>query len=267
MYFADYHVHSHFSGDSEMIMEHAVMRAVALGLNEIAFTDHVDYNYPDPSFFAIDYEQYQQALGDLQRRFRADIRIVFGVEIGFQPHVQTEIETLVASNPFDFVILSTHMADRLDFYTGDFFDGRDKKERYRRYFECLLEAVENYQNFDVYGHLDVIERYGTYPDRSLNPADYQDVIDLILQKIIAAGNGIEVNTSGLRYGLGHMHPSIDILKRYQALGGEILTIGSDAHSIEVLAYQLQAARELLSTLNFKYLCRYTMRKADFVKLW
>ena len=73
MYFSDYHVHSHFSGDCEMIMEEAILKAIALGLNEIAFTDHVDYDYPDLSFCAINYDAYEKMLYGLQRRYHTRI--------------------------------------------------------------------------------------------------------------------------------------------------------------------------------------------------
>ncbi len=40
---ADYHVHTAFSDDSDYPMEQVVRDAIALGLEELCFTDHVDY--------------------------------------------------------------------------------------------------------------------------------------------------------------------------------------------------------------------------------
>ena len=48
------------------------------------------------------------------------------------------------------------------------------------------------------------------------------------------GKGIELNTGGFKYGLGHPNPCEDIIKRYKELGGEIITLGSDAHKCESL---------------------------------
>ncbi len=39
----DYHLHSRFSPDSEMAMETVCRQAVAMGIGEICFTDHVDF--------------------------------------------------------------------------------------------------------------------------------------------------------------------------------------------------------------------------------
>lgn len=41
--FADYHVHTEFSDDSVYLMEQVVRDAIAGGMDEICFTDHVDY--------------------------------------------------------------------------------------------------------------------------------------------------------------------------------------------------------------------------------
>ena len=41
--FADYHTHTEFSDDSDYPMEQAVEDAIAMGMDEICFTDHVDY--------------------------------------------------------------------------------------------------------------------------------------------------------------------------------------------------------------------------------
>ena len=40
---ADYHVHTEFSDDSEYQMEQVVRDSIVMGLDEICFTDHVDY--------------------------------------------------------------------------------------------------------------------------------------------------------------------------------------------------------------------------------
>lgn len=40
---ADYHVHTEYSDDSVYPTESVVTDAIGLGLNEICFTDHVDY--------------------------------------------------------------------------------------------------------------------------------------------------------------------------------------------------------------------------------
>ncbi len=44
----DYHVHSHFSGDCKELMEDTVVEAIKKNALQICFTDHIDYDYPEP---------------------------------------------------------------------------------------------------------------------------------------------------------------------------------------------------------------------------
>lgn len=266
-FYADYHVHTSFSGDCNAPMEKMIKKAIRLGLKEIAFTDHVDFDYPDPSFEAIDYDVYIEEFSRLKKQYQGRINLVLGVEVGYQPHVRDNIEKVLRHYPFDFVICSTHMADRLDFYTGDFFKAKRQDEAYRRYFENVLEAVQQFNNYDVYGHLDFIVRYGDFPEKTLCYADYKDIIDEILKKIIANGSGIEINTSGYRYKLNQLHPQAAIVKRYFELGGEIITIGSDAHQTEDLCSHFTTAYQLLKELNITHIATFKNRQVHFVKIF
>ncbi len=46
----NYHMHSQYSIDGEMSIEEACEKAIELGLKEIAFTDHLDIDWPDPNY-------------------------------------------------------------------------------------------------------------------------------------------------------------------------------------------------------------------------
>lgn len=263
-FFADYHVHSDFSGDGEAPMEIMIETALEKGLKELVFTDHVDYDYADPVFEMIDFDNYVDYFSQLREKYQGKIKLLLGVEVGFQPHVQDKIEKFVTSYPFDFIILSTHMADRMDFYTGEFFAQKEQKTAYLRYFENVLESVKSFNKYDVYGHLDFIVRYGNFAVKKLSYFDYRDIIDEILKNIIQSGHGIELNTSGYRYGLDQMHPQFEILKRYRDLGGEIITVGSDAHRQRDICAYFAEAYEMLETVGFKQLAVYKERKLSFI---
>jgi histidinol-phosphatase (PHP family) len=237
-----------------------------MGLRQLVFTDHVDYDYADPGFENIDYDEYTRIFTHLKEKYQAKIELLMGVEIGFQPQVQARIESFLPQYPFDFVICSTHMADRLDFYTGEFFDGKEQSFAYLRYFENVLTSIQNFNNYDVYGHLDVIVRYGDYAHKLLSYHDYSDIIDAILKAIISSGHGIELNTSGYRYGLNQFHPQAEVIRRYKQLGGETITIGSDAHTAADLGSHFQAAYRLLRELGFSQIASFKQRKLSFEKL-
>ncbi len=265
-FLSDYHVHTSYSGDSEAPMESMVEQAIKLRLSALALTDHVDYDYADPAFELIDYDEYSQVFQNLKERYASRLKLLLGVEIGFQPHVQDKVNHLLSTYDFDFVICSTHTADRMDLYTGAFFEGKDSKAAYYRYFENVLESVRQLDNFDVYGHLDFIVRYGNYKQKILHYLDFSDILDNILRSLIHRGKGIEINTSGYRYQLNQMHPQQDIIRRYRQLGGEIITVGSDAHQPQDLCSHFAEAYELLKKAGFKYLSSYDKRQVKFDKI-
>lgn len=266
LFFADYHTHTAYSGDSEAPMSAMAQQAADMRLKQLVFTDHVDYDYADPNFEMIDFAAYKQEFDELKARFRDKIDLLMGVEIGYQPHIQERIKKLLKSYPFEFVICSTHMADNLDFYTGAFFEGKTPQTAYERYFLNVLQGIGHMDDFDVYGHLDFIVRYGDYPVKQLHYRDYSDMLDEILRRLIYLGKGLEVNTSGFRYGLEQLHPQKEILKRYRQLGGEIVTVGSDAHFPEDICCRFQYAYQTLVDLGYKYLTIFKQRQPEFIKI-
>lgn len=267
MFYADYHVHTSFSGDSNAPMEDIVRHAIKIGLKEIALTDHVDPDYPTPEEdFLIDYDEYLVKFSEVKEKYKNHINIILGVEIGMQTHIRDEIKQFIDKYPFDFIIGSTHVADRLDFHNGDFFRGKEQNNAYLRYFEALLENIKLYDEFDVCGHLDFIIRYGGYELKKLSYEDYSDIIDSILKTLIEKGQGIEINTSGYRYNLEQTHPQLSILNRYKKLGGEIVTVGSDAHFSEHICSHFTEAYEMLKSAGFDKITLYEKRKPRFFRI-
>lgn len=263
----DCHVHSNFSGDSKMPAETACEAALQQGLKGIAFTDHLDYDYPNfDDTFNIDFEQYSQFMDALKAQYSEKLKVLKGIEVGIQPHVIEATEKVVESFSFDFVIASVHIIDKQDPYVGDYFIGKTKEQAYRRYLEEILFSVSNYTNFDIVGHIGYVRRYGDFSDRSLRHSDYSDILDEILRTVITLGKGIEVNTSGYRSGLGSPMPDFDIVNRYRELGGEIICLGSDAHYVEHVGHSFDIAKELLIQSGFRYVTHFENRKPVFEKI-
>ena len=123
-----------------------------------------------------------------------------------------------------------------------------------------------FDDVDVYGHIDYVVRYGPNKDKYYSYEDYSDVIDTALSMCIEHGVGIELNTGGLAYGLKHPNPREDVIKRYRELGGEIITVGADAHKPERIAYEFSKAGEILKQCGFKYYTVFKDRKPEFIKL-
>lgn len=265
---ADYHVHSAFSSDSETPMEDMIEQAISLGMTRICFTDHMDYDYPEiyQMTFQFDVEAYYRKLSMLSEKYRDDIQVLMGIELGIMPHLADRYQTLLASYPFDFVIASTHLIDGVDPYYPDFWNCCTPKEGLMRYFNATLENILRFQNFDVYGHLDYIGRYAPDKGACFCMDDFSEIIDKILTILISSGKGIEVNTAGYKYGMNHPNPHEDILRRYFALGGNILTIGSDAHKPEHLAYDFTRVYSILKELELSTYTVFEQRKPIHVPL-
>lgn len=263
---ADVHMHCVFSNDSETRPEDMVESAIAKGLSVICFTDHYDKDNLDWGDEAIfDVESYFQKMIELQEEYRDQIDIRIGAEIGMQPYLAEYYQDFMAQHPFDFVIGSVHSVLEHD-VALDFFQKHSDPEGYKIYFEEMLQDVQKIKSYDVLGHLDYIVRYSNQGSKGFDLNDYMDIIEEILKQVIAHGKGIEMNMSGLKYGLGAPHPQPEIIKRYRELGGEIITVGADGHIPEHIAYDYHLADDILKSCGFKYYTEFKGRKPLFVKI-
>lgn len=274
MILADFHTHTNFSTDSQSSPESMIERAIALGLKTYCITDHMDYRYPkaEEGTFIFQPLEYIKKLEELKFRYQSQIELLLGIELGLRNEpeqkeaVKNYYDSLLARYPFDFVIGSTHVLTNTDPYYKEFWSDRSTKDGIFAYFKSITENANYYQGFQVYGHLDYIVRYIPDAKKDYEYSDYQDAIEECLKTLIEQGIGIECNTSGFKYKLGHPHPKAELLKRYLELGGEILTIGSDSHKPEHIAYDFKVAEEYLRNLGFRYYTVYRDRKPTFLKL-
>ena len=267
----DFHVHSSFSEDSDASMQSMIERAVSSNMTHLCFTEHMDMDFPiskefPEGSFVVDTESYYRTFQSLKIQYSNQIRLLFGIELGLQPHLTAKHTAYIASYPFDFVIGSSHICHGKDPYDSDFYQNRTEDEAYYEYFVSILENIKAFSDFDVYGHLDYVVRYGPNADLHYSYTKYQDLFDSILSMLIEKGKGIEINTGGLKYGLKDLHPCHDILKRYKELGGEIITIGSDAHAPNRIQADFDRAKTALSDCGFSYYTIFEQRKPEFIKL-
>ncbi|HKM04643.1 MAG TPA: histidinol-phosphatase HisJ family protein [Lachnospiraceae bacterium] len=267
----DYHLHSSFSGDSETPMEDMIQKAISIGLKTICFTEHMDMDYPLPTSdssvsFEVNTDSYLYDLLKYKEKYSNIIQLYFGIELGLQPHIAKQNEAYAKSYDFDFILGSSHISNKRDPYYSSFFEGRSEESAYREYFLSIIDNIKNYSYFDVYGHLDYVIRYGPNTNKNYSYQKYADLFDEILKLLIQSGKGIEVNTAGLKYGLGQVHPSSDVIKRYKELGGDIITIGSDGHKTEHIAYKFSEVPDLLKSCGFHYYTIFKKRTPEFIKI-
>ena len=262
---ADYHLHSEFSDDSRELMEDQIKQGIAIGLDEMCFTDHVDYgikrDWDDPLGIEwrdgdndqgekdpvanVNYPEYFDTLFCLQVQYENEISVKAGLEFGIQSHTVTQFQRLYDKykHKLDFILFSMHQVEDKEFWTGEFQEGRTQDEYNRKYYEEILKTMQMYKDYSVLAHLDMIVRYdknGVYPFEKV-----KDIIAAILEQAIRDDKGIEINTSSWKYGLSDTQPSRAILRLYKDLGGKILTVGSDAHKKEFLGSHFDDAFAIL----------------------
>ena len=285
---ADYHLHTEFSDDSRELMENQIERAIELGLDEICFTDHVDYGIKKDwsegdikyrhgagistpveqlaPFANVDYPAYFEKLHRMKKIYSDRICIKQGLEFGVQTGTIEKFENLFAryETELDFVLLSIHQLDNMELWTQDYQKKHTRKEYNELYYRELYNVMQQYKHYSVLAHLDLIVRYdrqGRYPFKLV-----EDQVAEILKLAIRDGKGIEINTSSWHYGLDDTMPSGDLLRLYHDLGGKIITIGSDGHTTEYVGDHYDDAAEILKSIGFKEIATFEKMQPIFHKL-
>ena len=259
MILADYHVHTHHSGDCTAPMEDQVRAALERGLKYLCFTEHFDMDWPYRStpdlpegFFDLDLSAYREEFLSLKEKYRDRIRLSMGLELGLQPHLGRELSSYMNENPgFDFVIGSVHVSRGMDPYYPVFFEGVTEEEAYRRYFEDARRSLEAFHSFDTCGHLDYVVRYGPSKDRYYRYEDYKDLIDPILEILVTHGICLEINTANLTKGCRNPSPAPAVIRRFKEMGGCGVTVGSDAHIPESVGARFDEAAAILKEAGFR----------------
>ena len=263
----NFHFHCRCSFDAEHPLTEMCAAASGAGLRHLCLTDHCDlvdeYGKPDDGWsWAAEDRELAEARGafpslDLRR----------GIELGQAILRPRAAERVLAEPGIDFVLGSMHNARTgEDFYWVESADRRACLELMEGYL-LDLRALAETDFFDALAHL-------TYPIRYLrcrNGAEvdfreFSDLIREILRKLVHRGKALELNTSGWRQGVGAPLPDRWILELYRDLGGELITIGTDAHVPEDMAADLDRGGALLEALGFRYVTLYRERKPEMIKL-
>jgi histidinol-phosphatase (PHP family) len=247
---ADMHLHSSTSADSREDIETMCRSALAKGMDTVAFTEHHDAYSEE---FSLNIAEHEAAINRARAAF-AQLTILKGIEVGYAPETALQAAADVEALKPDYVLLSVHAVDGVDPYFGElFFMGRTREEGLRAYLDTILEAIWAMPDWDALAHIGYAARYAP-PGVAAKPlvyADAPDKIDAILKKLIQMDRALEVNTSETAKGLPPI-PGEDILRRYFALGGRALVVGSDAHAADNVAYGFSPVRDLLGAIGFTH---------------
>lgn len=257
--FIDYHTHTTFSCDARNTLDEMCGWAIGIGLQEVAFTEHADFEPADNCAGYFRPAAYFQAIEAARRRYGDRLTIRAGVEVGEPHRYLDETAELLDAYPFDFVLGSLHWVDGYPGFSSQFFDGRPVEAAWRSYFEELVRMCEA-GDFDVLAHLDLPKRHGVPRNSAFDPEPYADLIRTALQNLIERGKGIEINCSGLRYPMREPLPGPTVVRWYRELGGEILTVGTDAHATSHLGQGIGYALDIAWEAGFEAITLFQERR-------
>lgn len=256
----DTHTHSTHSPDSRMSLSQGIEEAIRVGLAGIIFTDHYDIDVPEGVMpFDFDPIKRGEEIDSLTAANR--LEVLKGIELGLQPGSLEKIASFASMYEFDTIIASVHFVRGIDPYSGDFYSGLGYKEAYSAYLEEIFYCITRYGDFDILGHFDYIARYAPYDVRSITLKEFGDYLEEILRYLAQNGKSLEINTNSYRERNGST-PILDpnILRRFRELGGEFLSIGSDAHDKERVGENFNSYLGMAVECGFNYMTHYKARK-------
>ncbi len=252
----DTHTHTNrFSSDSKLEIEVLVDRIAALGFDGVVVTDHYEPDYPDPRFSTVfDIPEYLDSLRAADRSSRGGPKVLRGLEFGFLPFHGPRLDEVARTGAFDHIISSVHMLDGLDpYFSREVYDA-GRKAVYGGVLERMADMLRITDSFDVLGHYDYFSRYAPWSDRKMLYRDAPDAFDEVLRLCAGTGRALELNTrTGYRMideGATDFLPDPEILRRYRELGGELVSVGSDAHQAETVGRVFPEYLEFLRNLGF-----------------
>ena len=108
----------------------------------------------------------------------------------------------------------------------------------------------------------MFEQTGKRPDMRVFFEEFRQLFKVVIER----GKGIELNLSGLARKSGAPMPEEELLKLYRQCGGEIITIGSDAHVADQVGTISRAGQEMLKAAGFSYVTWFENRIPHFEKL-
>jgi len=275
----DCHTHSTNSFDGSSPAEKMVKTAITKNYAAYALTDHCEVNrwfsaehYGCPEGHHDDYgygAAFERSMMEnvlLKEKYAGKLNFICGVELGQANFDYGLAESAVSDKRLDFIIGSLHQVrDKEDFFFLD-YEKEDVNALLTAYYTDMYELCK-WNKFDILGHL-------TYPLRyiegdkgiAVDMSPYEGIIRECFKTLIENGKGIEINTSGLRQTYGKTFPDLHYVKMFRDMGGELLSLGSDAHCTEDLGKGIAEGAEIALAAGFKRLCYFKERKPYFIEI-
>ena len=269
--YCDFHTHTYFSFDGELdsTPEALCRRALEAGISDICITDHCDIDCESEGLYPA--YRHEEAFAEMLRakeKFRGRVNLCLGIELGNPHHAPDEAAKVLAAHPYEFVIGSLHnlkdMPDfcmfRYEMMTPEWID--------RLFSKALDEQMElcRFPGIHTLGHSTYMHRYLTVAGIKFDFAPYRDRFVALFEELIRRDVALEVNVSTLWKGYGFAMPDREVLQLYKSFGGELVTIGSDAHAPENVGNCISDGSRLLRECGFDKIVAYKGGKQFFVPI-
>jgi histidinol-phosphatase (PHP family) len=258
----DYHVHSDFSVDCAIPMRASCEAAIAAGVTEIAFTDHLDHEPADPGCGYYRVEDYLREVAAVKAEYAGRLVVLAGVEIDFNERIAPQVQTFVEryGGEYDIVIGSVHFGEAGAIIFPNYFANRTEADVFLPYFDRVRAAVETGW-FDTIGHLDLPKRYAPKTHRDYDPAAYRDRLRPLFRAMIANGVAFEINTSGLRQTPKTSMPGPAVVRWYVEEGGRLITTGTDSHAPQTVGAGLPVTLDMLTLCGVEAVASFRGRRS------
>jgi histidinol-phosphatase (PHP family) len=206
--------------------------AIAAGVTEIAFTDHVEHQHTDPGFGFYNVEAYLAAMEAVQAEFAGRLRVLKGAEVDFHTDTAEQVGRFIEryGREYDFVIGSVHYGDDARIIFPEYFAGKTLDDVIYPYFDQLEAAIRTGW-FDTIGHLDIPKRYLPKAAGAYEPSRYRERLAGLFAALIGQDVAFEINTSGLRQRPKASMPGPAIVRWYAEAGGKLITTGTGSGTL------------------------------------
>lgn len=265
MKYCDYHLHTEFSFDSREKMEKVCEAAIEQGIQEIVFTEHVEFAAEDASDWP-DFVVREEKLKKCRNKYGDRLIIRAGMESGQPQKDMVAEKEFFKQNQFDFVIGSVHIVADTGRPSKFPFCEENYQWYFQQYFKDSMELAQKC-DYDVMGHVTFPFRY--VPEQLLvkYPIEtFREEYFELFEIIVGRDKGIEINTSGLRTPLKETMPSLQLVKWFRECGGKIVTVGSDGHSARSAFSGIEQGFDVLKATGFREFATFENRNIIFYEL-
>ena len=274
-------MHNHtILSDGKNTPEELIGTAIERDFSHIAITDHVStLDYEEHSLDPKKYDLYIEKIRSLAEKYKDKIQVAVGMESEYYMEKGVYVSDLSnVRDKLDFIVGSVHAVYKNEKpYAVDELCSSFRKVLTDVYNEDINQLVEDYfTNYnlmlldlkpEIAGHIDLIKKNNIdniFFDEYSNW--FKDLIENTLDNIKEIDAIMEINTGGAsKHGLRCMYPSEYILSRAYKKGIKV-TMGSDAHTLEMLDCLYETGLQRLRRAGYKEIYTFDTNRKEFIPI-